>query len=134
MATAKVSYNGNLRNTCTHLNSGAQFITDAPLDNKGKGESFSPTDLVATAYISCMFTIIGIYCQERDLNFVHGEGTVDKVMASNPRRIGELNITLDLSNNGWSEKECLKIERAARTCPVALSVSDNMKINLIFKF
>lgn len=134
MATAKVSYNGNLRNTCTHLNSGTQLITDAPLDNKGKGESFSPTDLVATAYVSCMLTIIGIYCQEHELNFSHGEGTVDKVMASNPRRIDQLNIELDLTNNGWSEKEHIKIERVARTCPVAISVSDDMKINLTFKF
>lgn len=134
MATAKVSYNGNLRNTCTHLNSGTQLITDAPLDNKGKGESFSPTDLVATAYVSCMLTIIGIYCQEHELNFSHGEGTVDKVMASNPRRIAQLNIELDLTNNGWSEKEHIKIERVARTCPVAISVSDDMKINLTFKF
>lgn len=134
MATAKVSYNGNLRNICTHLNSGTQLITDAPLDNKGKGESFSPTDLVATAYVSCMMTIIGIYCQEHNLNFSHGEGTVDKVMASGPRRISALNIELDLSTNGWSEKECVKIERAAKTCPVALSVSENMEINLTFKF
>ena len=134
MATAKVTYTGNLRNTCTHVKSGTEFITDAPLDNKGKGESFSPTDLVATAYISCMMTIIGIYCQEHGLDFSHGEGTVEKIMVSNPRRIGQLIIELNLSNNGWSEKECLKIERAAKTCPVALSVSSDMEILLTFKF
>ena len=134
MATVKVSYNGNLRNTCTHVKSGAQFITDAPIDNQGKGQSFSPTDLVATAYASCMMTIIGIYCQERDINFTHGEGTVEKIMASGPRRVGGLNIVLDLSNNGWTEKECIKIQKAAETCPVALSVSGDMKINLTYKF
>lgn len=134
MATAKITYTGNLRNSCTHIQSGTQFVTDAPVDNKGKGESFSPTDLVATAYVSCMLTIIGVYCQEHDLLFVHGEGTVTKIMASHPRRIGRLEMVLDLTNNGWDEKTCTKIERAAKTCPVALSVSDDMEIELIFKF
>ena len=134
MATAKVTYAGNLRNSCTHIQSGKEFVTDAPIDNKGKGESFSPTDLVATAYLSCMLTIIGIFCQEHDLPFEHGEGTVAKIMASHPRRIGRLELTLDLTNNGWDQKTCIKIERAAKTCPVALSVSNDMKIELIFKF
>jgi uncharacterized OsmC-like protein len=134
MATVKITYSGNLRTTCTHEKSGTQLITDAPVDNKGKGESFSPTDLIAAAYVSCMMTIIGIYCQEHDLNFKHGEGTVEKIMASGPRRISALQIELDLSNNEWTEKECLKIERAAKTCPVALSVSSDMEINLTFKF
>ena len=81
-----------------------------------------------------MMTIIGIYCQEHGLDFSHGEGTVEKIMVSNPRRIGQLIIEMNLSNNGWSEKECLKIERAAKTCPVALSVSSDMEILLTFKF
>lgn len=134
MATAKVAYTGNLRTTCTHMKSGTEIITDAPIDNQGKGESFSPTDLLATAYVACMLTIIGIYCQEHGVDFSHGQGTVEKIMVSHPRRISQLIIEMNLSNNGWSEKECLKIERVAKTCPVALSVSSDMEIILTFKF
>lgn len=134
MATSKVAYTGNLRTTCTHVKSGTEIITDAPIDNQGKGESFSPTDLLATAYVACMLTIIGIYCQEHGVDFSHGQGTVEKIMVSHPRRIGQLIIEMNLSNNGWSEKECLKIERVAKTCPVALSVSSDMEIILTFKF
>ena len=67
--TAKITYTGELRTTCTHVASGNQILTDAPLDNKGKGEFFSPTDLVATALGSCVLTIMGIYCNEHQIHF-----------------------------------------------------------------
>jgi len=134
MATSKVEYLGGLRTKCTHLKSGVEVITDAPVDNNGKGESFSPTDLVATAYISCMMTIVGIYCDKHDLRFDKGVGTVEKIMGIDPRRVQKLIILLDLSGNDWSDKEQLKVKNAANVCPVAMSVSDDMEIELQYKF
>lgn len=128
MSTAKVEYLGNLRTKCTHIQSGTEIITDAPVDNNGNGEAFSPTDLVATSYASCMMTIIGIYCNEHALNFKHAVADVTKIMTDSPRRIAEIVIKLDLSGNGWNEKEQTKIVRAAKACPVAKSVHENITI------
>lgn len=132
MSTARVEYLGALRTKCTHLQSGTEIITDAPVDNNGKGEAFSPTDLVATAYASCMMTIIGIYCQSHDLTFERATAEVVKVMASAPRRISEIHIEMDLRGNGWSKEEQEKVLRAAKACPVAQSVSE--EILIVFDF
>jgi uncharacterized OsmC-like protein len=132
MATSIVKYLGNLRTSCTHVQSGTVIHTDAPIDNNGKGEKFSPTDLVATAYASCLLTIIGIYCQEHGYLFEKGEATVTKIMASSPRRIGELQITIDLSGNGWDAPTAEKIIRAGKACPVAKSVHADMEIEMTF--
>ena len=133
MATSEVKYLGNLRTECTHLASGEIVYTDAPTDNKGKGEKFSPTDLVATAYASCMLTIIGIYCQEHGLIFEKGLARVTKIMESNPRRIGRIEIEMDLTGNGWDEKEAEKIIRAGKACPVAKTLSNGVEVDFIFK-
>jgi putative redox protein len=130
MATSKVKYSGSLRTECVHLNSGSVIHTDAPLDNNGKGEKFSPTDLLATAYASCMLTIIGIHCQDNDIHFAHGEADVTKVMASGPRRIVELHIEMDLRGNGWDEQTAERIIRVAEACPVAKSVHPDIKIEI----
>jgi len=134
MATSRVEYNGNLRTTCTHLKSGQQIITDAPTDNNGKGEAFSPTDLVATAYASCMLTIIGIHCDKNALSFEHGTVAVTKVMGDAPRRISRLEIALDLTGNGWSEEVCERIQRVAEACPVAQSVHPDIEVVVTYKF
>lgn len=134
MATVKVEYSGGLRTQCTHLKSGQQFITDAPTDNNGKGEAFSPTDLVATAYASCMLTVIGIHCDQNDLNFTNGSSEVVKVMGDGPRRIVKLEIQMDLSGNGWDEETCKRIQRVAETCPVAKSVDPALEIDIQFTF
>lgn len=134
MATARIEYLGKLQTKCTHLKSGVQFVTDAPVDNNGKGSSFSPTDLVATAYVSCMITIVGIHCEANGLNFTHGVGEVTKIMASGPRRISELEIELDLSGNGWTEEQQHRIRHAALACPVAKSVDPDMKVEINFTF
>lgn len=134
MSTAKVEYLGNLRTKATHLQSGTEIITDAPVDNNGKGEAFSPTDLVATAYVSCMFTIIGIYCNEHGLTFEHGTANVTKVMASSPRRIAEIKIEMQLAGNGWTSDEQEKIIRAAKACPVAKSVHETINISFEYIF
>ncbi|MCO5260528.1 MAG: OsmC family protein [Crocinitomicaceae bacterium] len=128
MKTSKVEYIGSLRTKCTHYRSGTEIITDAPIDNNGRGEAFSPTDLVATAYASCMMTIIGIYCNEHGLNFKNGVAEITKVMSAAPRRISEIVIDLDLSGNGWDEDEKERVLRAGKACPVAKSVHENIVI------
>lgn len=132
MATSTVKYLGNLRTECTHLQSGTVIQTDAPTDNNGKGEKFSPTDLVATAYASCMITIMGIYCNEHHIAFSSAEATITKIMASSPRRIGKLVIQMDLSGNSWDETTAERVIRAGRACPVARSVSSEMEIEFEF--
>ncbi len=134
MNTSEVVYLGDLRTEATHLGSGMKIITDAPLDNEGKGEAFSPTDLVATAYASCMITIMGIYCKNHGLNFEHAHASVLKVMASSPRRIGKIVIELDVRNNGWSTLEAEKVIHAGKTCPVAKTVSEDVEITFEYKY
>lgn len=134
MATSVVEYNGNLRTTCTHLKSGQQIITDAPTDNNGKGEAFSPTDLVATAYASCMLTVIGIHCDKNGHSFENGRAEVIKTMGDGPRRIVKLEIAIDLSGNGWSTELCERIKKVAETCPVAQSVHPDMEVAITYNF
>jgi len=134
MKTSKIVYQGNLRTQATHIKSSNSIITDAPTDNKGKGEAFSPTDLVATALGSCMLTIIGIKAQD---NGMVTEGiTVDvtKVMASNPRKISEIKVEFNFEYKNYTEKEKKIIENAAKTCPVALSLHSETKQTLTFNF
>lgn len=132
MITSEVKYLGGLRTECRHLKSGEIVYTDAPVDNKGKGEKFSPTDLVATAYASCMLTIMGIFCQEHGLNFVNGSAKIIKHMYSDPRRIGKLSIEMDLRGNGWNSKDTDKVIRAGKTCPVAMTVDRDVEIEFTF--
>lgn len=134
MVTATATYLGSLRTICRHEKSNIEIQTDAPTDNNGKGENFSPTDLMATAYISCMLTIIGIHCHKQSLEFNFGKGTVSKKMTLSPRKIGELIIEIDLRNNNWTEEQCIEIKEAAINCPVALSFSENTKIQTNFIF
>lgn len=134
MATSKVIYQGNLRTYATHLYSGNSIITDAPLDNQGKAEAFSPTDLVATALASCMFTIIGIKARDARFSIENSTATITKIMADAPRKIKEIVIDFDFSNHTYTDKEKKIIENSARTCPVALSLSPEIKQTLSFKF
>jgi uncharacterized OsmC-like protein len=126
--TSKIVYKGDLRTTCTHVGSGSQIVTDAPKDNKGKGEFFSPTDLVATALGSCALTIIGIYCQEHAIRFESADIDVKKIMASEPRRIDKVELNFDFTGNDWDEKMIKKVMNAAKNCPVAKSLGENVKI------
>jgi putative redox protein len=132
MATATVKYLGDLRTECTHLASGTTILTDAPVDNKGKGEMFSPTDLVATAYASCMITIMGIYCNERNIAFTHAEATVTKIMGTGPRRITGITISVDLTGNQWDADTAEHVIRAGKACPVAHSVHPEIEITFEF--
>ena len=134
MATATLKYLGDLKCELTHGNSGVKFVTSAPPDNNGDGSSFSPTDLLASAYISCLVTIIGIYCEQNKLEFKSCNGSVKKTMESGPRRVAELEIDLDLSGNEWNTDQRAAIIRAAEACPVAKSVSEAMMIKTNYQF
>ena len=129
---SKVSYLGNLRTSCTHLTSGNSIITDAPKDNFGKGEAFSPTDLVATSLASCMLTIIGIYCKNNGLNFVNGNIDIEKIMSFSPRKIEKILLTIDLSGNNWDELTKKKVIAAGKACPVAKTLDGNVEMEFNF--
>jgi uncharacterized OsmC-like protein len=134
METVKTIYLGNLRTEAVHLPSGAKIITDAPVDNHGKGEAFSPTDLFAASYASCALTIIGIATQTHGFDI---DGTVvktTKVMGENPRRIVELIVEFTFPHNNYSEKERRIIEGAIKGCPVANSLPAELKITRTLKF
>lgn len=128
MITSKVEYLGDLRTKCTHVKSGKNFITDAPVDNQGKGDAFSPTDLLATSFASCIITIMGIYCNERQIKFQNCSAEVMKVMESNPRRVGKLVIKIDVRGNDWSKDVADGVLRAGKACPVAKTLGDNIEV------
>lgn len=134
MITSQVVYQGNLRTECTHLASGQKIITDAPVDNNGKGEAFSPTDLVATAYASCMMTIMGIYCANHGISFEHAEASVTKIMAASPRRIEKIILSMDLKGNNYDEKTAQKVIAAGKACPVAHTLGDNVEVEFEFHY
>ena len=126
-----MKYEGDLRCTATHIPSGNKLITDAPIDNHGKGESFSPTDLLATSMLTCIMTIIGIKAEKKNMQIEGMYGSVEKIMTSNPRRIGRLEIRITLPNNNQiSDREWLITEGC--DCPVCHSVSESMEIDIKF--
>jgi uncharacterized OsmC-like protein len=133
MSTAKVTYLGDLRTECEHLRSGSKFITDAPLDNNGKGEAFSPTDTVATGLANCMITMMGI--KARDLNVVLDGTTalVTKTMAANPRRISKIEVVLELPANADNKSRKI-LENTARTCPVLYSLHPDIVKEIVFNW
>lgn len=132
MATSKVKYLGELRTLSVHLKSNSELISDAPTDNQGKGQAFSPTDTVATALASCMITIMGIKANKHDWDITGSHATVTKIMTSNPRAIGEIQIQLEVKGVKDDEKAKTILKNAAINCPVAKSLSPN--INQIIEF
>lgn len=118
MATTRVKYLGDLRTECTHLDSGAVIYTDAPKDNEGKGEAFSPTDLAATSLAACAATIIGLFGKNHNVDVTGTEVEVTKTMSANPRRIAKIELTFKMPKRDYSDKDKTMIERAAHTCPV----------------
>ena len=123
--TSKVIYKGYLRTEATHIRSGSTIITDAPSDNKGKGETFSPTDLVATALASCMLTIMGIKANEIDINIEGASAKVKKIMAAGPRRIAQVIIDINIPIQADDKTKNI-LEKVALTCPVEKSLTDSM--------
>lgn len=123
MQTAEIVYNGELRTTSTHVRSGSVVETDAPVDNNGKGERFSPTDLVSSALGSCMLTIMGITARNHGWNIDGTKVSILKIMGTEPRRITGINVEMTMpEGHGLGEKERTILERAALTCPVAKSL------------
>ncbi len=132
MATSHTTYLGELRTENKHLRSGVKIITDAPVDNQGKGEAFSPTDLVATALADCMITIMGIKAREKGLDLTGTILETTKIMSSEPRRIGEIIIEITFPKNNFSDKDKAIFAAITKSCPVALSLHPEVKqtINL----
>lgn len=133
METAKITYLGNLRTESVHNKSKQVVITDAPLDNHGKGEAFSPTDLLASSLGSCMITIMGITANNHQINLETVDATVTKIMESDPRRVSEIVVEITLSGN-FTEKEKKLLENAATTCPVAKSLHADLKQTVRFNY
>lgn len=134
MATVQTKYLGGLRTESVHIQSGSKLMTDAPVDNQGKGEAFSPTDLVATAYGGCVLTIIGIAAKTHGFNIDGAELQTTKVMGTDPRRIIELITEFTFPHNNYSAKEKKIIELAAKECPVYNSLHPDLKKTLTFKY
>ncbi len=132
MVTSKVIYKGELSTIATHIKSGTELITDAPIDNNGLGRSFSPTDLLATALGSCMVTIMGIRANESKLNIEGTAITITKVMGANPRKVSEVKVEFEIVDRGLTDLNRKVLEKAALTCPVALSLSESLKQTVSF--
>lgn len=124
--TSTVVYSGELRTNCIHLQSGNEIITDAPKDNHGKGEAFSPTDLVATALASCMLTVMGIKANSMPLNIDGAKAEITKIMQAEPRRIAEIIITIHMPERSYTDKEKIIMEHTAKTCPVLYSLHPDL--------
>ena len=133
MSQSNIVYKDNLRTEAVHLSSGETIITDAPIDNKGKGEAFSPTDLVATALGSCMITIMGIAAQKHDIDISGTSASVKKIMGSNPRKIDEVVIDIRMSDH-ISENDRKRLERAALSCPVHKSLHPDLIKTICFSY
>ncbi len=134
METARTIFKGDLRTEITHVRSGSKIITDAPVDNKGKGENFSPTDMVASALGSCIFTIMGIAAREHGFSIDGATCKITKIMTENPRKIGEIKIDFDFTAREYTNKQKKILDYCVKTCPVALSLNESVfqNVKLIF--
>ena len=127
MKTAEVIYLGNLRSEATHIRSGETIISDAPTDNKGKGEAFSPTDLTSTSLATCMITTMAIAANSYDIPMEKASAGVLKIMANNPRRIDAIEVDLYLTDSDYTDQQKAILEKAALNCPVSLSLHPDLK-------
>lgn len=131
--TSKVTYTGELRTSCIHLRSGNVFITDAPIDNNGLGQAFSPTDTVATGLASCILTMMGIKANGLEVDLKGADAEVTKHMASEPRRISKIEIILSLPE-AVSEKHRKILIHTANTCPVHYSLHPDIEKVITFNW
>jgi len=135
MQTASIVYNGELRTTATHVKSGTVIETDAPVDNNGKGERFSPTDLVAASLGSCMLTIMGINARQHGWNIDGTRVSIEKIMGTEPRRITGIKVVFDFpAGHSLGEKERTILERVAHNCPVAKSIHPDIAQDVVFNW
>lgn len=131
--TSVITYLGSLRTKAVHLRSQTELISDAPIDNQGKGESFSPTDTVATGLASCMLTIMGIKANQHDWDIKGTTASVNKIMASNPRRISTIEIHIKVPSSVREEARG-RLEKAALSCPVAMSLHPAIEQKVSFSY
>jgi putative redox protein len=131
--TSIVTYQGNLRTSCVHLDSKSEILTDAPKDNHGKGEIFSPTDLVATALASCMITVMAIKAASKHIPFENVMAEVKKNMSSSPRSISKIEVTFTIKDS-WLPGDKSLLEQTALTCPVAKSLNDALAVEVHFNY
>lgn len=134
MITAKIEYEGQLRTRCTHVQSGTTITTDAPTDNHGKGEAFSPTDLLSTSLITCMLTTMGIAAGKENIPFERASAEMTKVMANNPRRVSEIVITITMPKGRLTDEQRRKLEDVALNCPVARSLHPDVRQQVKFEY
>ncbi len=133
--TSTVVYDGDLRTVATHLHSGTVIETDAPLDNQGRAERFSPSDLVATTLGSCMMTIMGIKARDMQVDLKGTKIEIEKIMKAEPRRVGGINLTFHFPKQlVLDEKQRSIFERAAHTCPVIFSIHPDIVVNTVFNW
>ncbi len=133
-ATIKGQYKGNLRNEITHVKSKSTILIDAPVDNHGKGEAFSPTDLVCGALGACMMTLMGVTAQSHDIDIDGTTYEIKKTMASDPRRIGQIDLVFTFPNREYTQKQQTMLWKAAETCPVAKSIHPDIIVNITMNF
>lgn len=131
--TSKITYLGDLRTSSIHLQSGSEIISDAPIDNNGKGEAFSPTDTVANALGSCMFTVMGIKAQDLNVDLSNSTAEITKIMAADPRRISEIHVVFNFSVAPDAKNKTI-LERTAMTCPVYYSLHPDIKKVIAFNW
>ena len=134
MATIKGTYKGNLRNEMTHVQSGNTILTDAPTDNHGKGEAFSPTDLACAALAGCMMTSMGISAQGHKFDIEGTTYEVTKTMNADPRRIGKIDIVFNFPEKEYTEKQKALLWAAAESCPVGRSLHPDVIVNITMNF
>ena len=127
-------YIGELRTQSTHLKSSDVILTDAPVDNNGKGDAFSPTDLVASALCSCMTTVMGICAEKNNFVLPKSIAQVTKVMESHPRRISKIIIEINFDKNNLSDQQIEKLIAVAKGCPVAQSLNSDLIQEVIYNF
>jgi putative redox protein len=132
-ASMKGIYRSSLRTELTHLSSGTTIYTDAPVDNQGKGQSFSPTDLLTASLASCMMTIIGIAAKTHGFNIDQTHYEITKIMSSQPRKVAKIKIELFFPNT-YSEHDQAVIEQITKTCPVALSLHPELTQEVIIHY
>lgn len=132
--TIRTTYTGQLRTEAIHVRSGNKLITDAPIDNRGKGETFSPTDLLATSLASCIFTIMGIKAEAGGFSIEGATAKTWKIMSENPRRVAEVKIEYDFTMCDLTDKQKKILQALVKVSPVPLSVHDETKQDVILKF
>ncbi|MDZ4669089.1 MAG: OsmC family protein [bacterium] len=134
MPTSEVIYQGELRCNATHIQSGNIIVTDAPTDNQGKGEAFSPTDLLATSLGVCMVTIMGIEANKRKINIDGTQLSIQKTMGTLPRRVVKIEVEIKIPNRNLSARDIAAIEEAGLNCPVAKSLHPDLIQDITFSY